>query len=379
MANPTTARPQKVMMACLTAGVASVLVLISVLTTLSGWGSLEVREQVERTLDASPITGTLTVDQALSWLRVILMAAGALATTSIVLAVWTAKRHKGARIGLTVSSLLSTVTFASTGATGIIPAMLGVMVVVFLWSAESRAWFAGREIEPANAATSPREAPAPRPVHTTTTPPVRAPEPGSEASQPPPSPRPYAAGPGSYQHPFPGPAQQQPPVAPYGQPPAPYGQQTPYGRPGQLPRPRPLITAAVTATVLSGIVAAVFGLNALIYLVSPSQYVDMLTNPPMFSESEVQQLVGDDPQGYARDMFLISLTLGVLAVAGAVSALTLLVRKPAARIVFTVVAGLSMVASVALAPLGLVWLVAQVACVMLVWRREVTAWLRVGR
>ncbi|TNC50232.1 hypothetical protein [Mumia zhuanghuii] len=384
MANPTTARPQKVTMACLTAGVASVLVLISVLTTLSGWGSLEVREQVESTLDASPVTGTLSVDQALGWLRIILMAAGALATASIVLAVWTAKRHRGARTGLTVVSLLSTVTFASMGASGIIPAILGVMVVIFLWSAESRAWFAGREHQQPRADTDSRQVAA-TPVHTTTTPttpttpvapaaapsPVRAPEPGAEGSQPPPAARPYAAGPGSYQHPFPGP----------GQPPAPYGQQpsAPYGRPVTLPRPRPLITAAVTGTVLSALVAAVFGLNALIYLISPTQYAEMLANPPMFSASEVQELIGDDPQGYARQMFLLSLTLGALGIAGAVTSLGLLARKPVARIVFTAVAALGMVASVVLAPLGLVWLVAQAACVVLVWRREVTAWLRVGR
>lgn len=349
-------------MACLTAGVASVLVLISVMTTLSGWGSLEVREQVERTLDASPVTSTLSVDAALSWLRVLLMAAAALATASLVLAVWTAKRHKGARIGLTVVSVLSTVSFAATGAAGIIPAMLGVVVVVFLWSAESRAWFAGREVQPPQRPPQQGDIPAPRPVHTTATPPVRAPQPGSE-SQPPPAARPYAAGPGSYQHPFPGPGPQQ----------------APYARPGQPPRPRPLITAVVTATVLSAIVAAVFGLNALIYLVSPSQYVEMLSNPPMFSDADVRQLIGDDPEGYARGMFLLSLALGLLAIAGAASALSLLVRKPAARIVFTVVAGIGMAVSVVLAPLGLIWLVAQAACVVLVWRREVTAWLRVGR
>lgn len=362
MATPTTARPQKVTMACLTAGVASVLVLISVMTTLSGWGSIEVREQVERTLDASPVTSTLSVDAALRWLRVLLMAAAALATASLVLAVWTAKRHKGARIGLTVVSVLSTVSFAATGAAGIIPAMLGVVVVVFLWSAESRAWFAGREVRPAQRPPQGRDIPPPRPVHTTATPPVRAPQPGSE-SQPPPAARPYAAGPGSYQHPFPAPGQQQ----------------APYVRPGQPPRPRPLITAVVTATVLSAIVAAVFGLNALIYLVSPSQYVEMLSNPPMFSDAEVRQLIGDDPEGYARGMFLLSLALGLLAIAGAASALSLLVRNPAARIVFTVVAGIGMAVSVVLAPLGLIWLVAQAACVVLVWRREVTAWLRVGR
>ncbi|WP_262847827.1 proline-rich domain-containing protein [Mumia quercus] len=362
MATPTTARPQKVTMACLTAGVASVLVLISVMTTLSGWGSLEVREQVERTLDASPVTSTLSVDAALRWLRVLLMAAAALATASLVLAVWTAKRHKGARIGLTVVSVLSTVSFAATGAAGIIPAMLGVVVVVFLWSAESRAWFAGRELQPAQRPPQ-QSVPAARPVHTTATPPVRPPQPGSE-SQPPPAPRPYAAAPGSYQHPFPGPVPHQ---------------QAPYARPGQPPRPRPLITAVVTATVLSGIVAAVFGLNALIYLVSPSQYVEMLSNPPMFSDADVRQLIGDDPEGYARGIFLLSLALGLLAVAGAASALSLLVRKPAARIVFTVVAGIGMAVSVVLAPLGLIWLLAQAACVMLVWRREVTAWLRVGR
>ncbi|MGH1563950.1 hypothetical protein [Mumia sp. DW29H23] len=410
MANATPARPQKVTMACLAAGIASGIVLVSIVATLSDWGSIEVREQIEDALASAPIDGALTVDQALGWLRGVLMAAGALSAAAIVLAIWTAKRHRGARIGLTVLAALSSIAFVVAGTAGIVPALLGVMVVVFLWGRESRAWFAGepapatatggRQIPPSPPQQQPPSAQPPQlppsPQQPDAPAPVRPPDPSAAGDQPAPAARPYASGPGTVSQPLPPqswqppqqpPYGQQPQQSPYGAPPHPYAQpqRPPYGQPapfGRAPapgRPRQLTTAVILAATLSGLAAVVFGLNVLLYLVSPGEYADLIAEQPLIADADVLGELGMTAAELARMMFWLSLALTVLAVVGAASALTLLSRRPAARVVFTVVASLGMVASVLTAPLGLVWLVAEVACVVLVWRREVSAWFRAGR
>ncbi|MBW9214212.1 hypothetical protein KV102_05095 [Mumia sp. zg.B53] len=376
MANATTARPQKVTMACLAAGVASAIVLVSIVSTLSNWGSIEVREQIEDALAAGPADGAISVDQALGWLRGVLMGAGALSAAAIVLAIWTAKRHRGARIGLTVLAVLSSLAFLVAGAAGIVPALLGVMVVVFLWGRESRAWFAGEApAETTSQQRRPVDPPGPPtpvlPTSQTQAPPpsVRAPDPAASGGQPAPAARPYASGPEAVSQPF------SPQSAQYG----PGANPAPYGRMPVPGRPRPLVTAVVVAAALSGLAAAVFGLNVLLYLASPGQYADLIAEQPMIADSDILGQLGMTAAELARTMFWLSLALALLAVAGAVSALAMLSRRPATRIVFTVVAALGMVASVLTAPLGLVWLLAEVACVVLVWRREVSDWFRAAR
>ncbi|WP_370616618.1 hypothetical protein [Mumia sp. Pv 4-285] len=394
MANATGARPQKVTMACLAAGLASAIVLVSVVATLSDWGSTEVRKQIEEALASGPVDGALSIDQALTWLRIALMVAGALSAAAIVLAIWTAKRHRGARIGLTVLAALSSLAFVVAGTAGIVPGLLGVIVVVFLWGAEARAWFAGETATPSRRQPAPSgpppAAPPPEPPveASPTAPPILPPDAQGSADVPAPASRPYASAPGPVTAPAPSqpgppPYQQQPSYGhqppPYGQP-GPYGQQPPaYWQPVALVRPRRLTTAVVIATVLSGLVALVFGANALLYLVSPSEYASLIAEQPMIRDSDVLSQAGMSSGEFARMMFWLSLALGLLAVVGAVSALAMLSRQPATRIVFTVVTGIAMVMSVLTAPLGLVWLAAEIGCVVLVWRRDVSAWFAARR
>ncbi len=387
-------------MACLAAGLASAIVLASVVATLSDWGSTEVRKQIEEALASGPIDGALSIEQALDWLRVALMGAGAMSAAAIVLAIWTAKRHRGARIGLTVLAALSSLAFVVAGTSGIVPALLGVIVIVFLWNAEARAWFAGEAAAPAPPARPqasappvippPASPPARQSLDAPAAPAIRPPDADGSGDLPEPASRPYASGPGPATAPVP-PYGQQPPsygqqpppygqqAPPYGQQPPPYGQQPPpYWRPAALVRPRQLTTAVILATVLSGLVALVFGANAFLYVVSPAEYASLIAEQPMIADRGVLDQVGMTPGEFARVMFWLSLVLGALAVAGGAAALAMLSRRPATRVVFTVVAGIAMVLSVLTAPLGLVWLAAEIGCVVLVWRREVTAWFNAG-
>ena len=328
MANATTARPQKVTMACLAAGVASAIVLVSIVTTLSNWGSIEVREQIEDALSAGPVSGAISVDQALGWLRGVLMGAGALSAAAIVLSIWTAKRHRGARIGLTVLAVLSSLAFVVAGATGqqaLLDVAIFLALISFLWGRESRAWFAGQtppettsqQRRPADPQSSPTPVlPTQKPQAPAPQTPVRAPDPAATGGQPAPAARPYASGPGAVSQPFP------PRSSPY----APGADPASYGRTPVPGRPRRLVTAVVVAAVLSGLAAAVFGLNVLLYVASPGQYADLIAEQPMIADSDILGQLGMTAAELARTMFWLSLALALLAVAGAVSALAMLSR-----------------------------------------------------
>lgn len=392
MANATTARPQKVTTACIVAGGASVVVLVSIVSALSSWGSVEVRDQIANALSSGPVDGVISVDQAMSLLRVVLMGIGAASAAAVVLAVFTAKRHRGAWIALSVLSLLTAVTFVLAGVAGILPALLGVMVVTLLWSKEARAWFSGQPIPAASNRTdttdrSPEQGASDRSTpaaveqtgeRDTVAAPVRPPS--DESDQPAPASRPYATPPGVLppQQPAPYGSPQQP--APYGSPqqPAPYGAWNP-PIPTPTGKPRALTVAVAVAVVMSALTALVFGLNVAVYLASPSSYADLIAEQPMITDSDLLKDLGMTAAQFATVMFALSLAITVVALAAIGSALWMLMRQQAARIVFTVVTGIAMLFSAAAVPFGLVLLVPEIWCLFLVWRRDVTAWLRAPR
>ncbi|KHL19371.1 UNVERIFIED_CONTAM: hypothetical protein LK11_02825, partial [Mumia flava] len=329
-----------------------------------------------------------------------------------------AKRHRGARIGLTVVAALETLAFAAAGLAGLLPALLGVLVIAFLWSREARAWFrppaaaaAGGadpfgQTPPSARSTAPPATPGPDASRRPS--PAAAPRdrvgvgvrPAEEGEEvPPASPRPYASGPGQAlptapeQPPTPqpapygqqpGPYGQQPAAqqpAPYGQQPAPYGQ--PYGHAAQplrpVGRPRPLVVAVAIAAGLSALVGGVFALNALVYLASPTEYARLIAEQPMIVEERMLEQVSMSATEFAQLLFWMSLALGTLALAGLGTALWTLSGQPVARIAFTAVTGLAIVVSALAFPFGLVFVAAEAACLVMVWRREVSAWFRSRR
>ena len=250
-----------------TAGCA--VLVISLFDTMSRLRGSDTREQVAELLADPPLRGSgVTVDDVIGALRMLGYGAGALAAAGIVLAVFVALRHRGARIGFTVVAGLLLLTMPTTGLLPVLPAVAAAL----LWRRDVRDWFAGREPTPAPAAGSGPGAP-PGPASPYAAPPQQPPaQPPAQTPAQPPYPQPPA------QHPYAPPAQQ------------PYAQQS-YAQPFPPTyddrRPRSVTVAAVLSLVgstlglLAGLaVLAVAGL-------SPSTLEDAVTSNPQFERLDV--------------------------------------------------------------------------------------------
>lgn len=351
------ARPRQVTRACMLAGLGGILVLVSVFATLANWGSIEVREQVEQALAREPLRGAgLRVDDVLGWLRALLMVVGAVAVSTIVFAVFTAQRHRGARTGLTVCAGASSLLFLGAGLTGLLPAVMCVLCLVFLYSAPSRAWFAAA---PSASSSGVVEATAP-PPHV----PPPAPAPPAAAR---PAPR-SAASPTTAAAPS---------AAPYATAAkATTSPAAPASSGGQTPRRRPRsVHRAVTVTVvMSGVVAVLCGVIAISYAASPDQFVRSVADQPT-SDSLLRQL-GITARQLARVMFVVTATFTILSLLAIVAALLLLRRLLAGRVLLTVVTAMALVVSIAAFPVGWLWAAGEVFVLVQLYRSDATAWLR---
>ncbi|MGH3423315.1 MAG: hypothetical protein ACRDO8_01225, partial [Nocardioidaceae bacterium] len=328
-------------------------------------------QQVKDAIAASPVDlGGVGVDQVLGWLRVVLMVVAAAAAAGVVLAVWTAKGHRGARLVLSVLAGGASVAFLATGVLGLLPAALAVGTIVYLWSKESRAWFAGEEPPPARQSSprqqSPWQSSSPRPPAEAPPPVVQPPEDGQQVVQPP------EDGPRPSDRPFGVP---EPPAPPQGRPgtwpqPGPW-QPGPHPRTGA--RPRSIVLAVVVTSVMAGLVGLVCGANALMYLLSPSDYTQLLLDQPMMQEQVLEEL-GISASELSRFVFIGAAVCCVLAAAAIGAALLMLRRLPAARIGLTVVTGLAIALSVVAFPFGLVWAVGEIFVLVQIYRVDANAW-----
>jgi hypothetical protein len=188
-------------------------------------------------------------------LRALVLVSGALAAAGCVLAIFTLQRHRGARVGLGVVSLL--LLFTATFVAGFLPVVVAVAATM-LWGREARDWFAG---------VTPRPA-APAPAR-----PNRSADPGSPgmAAWNPPvaSARSGQDVPAAAVRPFAG-AQPAPGAVPVGTHPHPGGTSR---------RPRAVTVAAWLTWVFSGLVAAAFALVVVTLLAQRDRLLaDLRTN-----------------------------------------------------------------------------------------------------
>ena len=254
-------RPRQVTTASVVAGVGSVLLVLSLADTLGRLRTAESRRSIEEVLAEPPVAGTgVTVEQVLRGLQVLVYAGGVLAAVTLVLAVFVAQRHQGARIGYTVAAVLLLVTVPVAG---LMPLFL-LLAAGMMWSRPARDWYAGRapstaaERTPAPPSAPPSAPPTAHPPAPPTAPPSAPPSAPTPVavrqSAAPPSttaaPEPAALG-----HPVPGPW------------PAPSSGSGAHPWPGSSVRAsrRPAtVTVAVVLTVLG---AAVTSLGALLLMV----------------------------------------------------------------------------------------------------------------
>lgn len=135
-------RPRSVTLACIYAGLTGAVLLMSFLDLATGWSSLEVQQRLETTFEQAGLNDQFDVETMLPLVRTLATIGSFLAMAVIVFAIFAARGDRGSRMGITVLSSLALVVFAASGLAGIVPAVLAVLVLSFLWSKTSREWFA---------------------------------------------------------------------------------------------------------------------------------------------------------------------------------------------------------------------------------------------
>ncbi len=139
-------RPRQVTLGGLLALTGCVLLVFSMLDSMARVRSVEMRESVERVLTTPPGDGLgISIETVLGLLRGTVLLTGGLAAAGAVLAGYTLVRHRGARIGLSVTAVL--MLFTATFVSGLLPVVVAIGATM-LWSRDARDWFAGRAARP---------------------------------------------------------------------------------------------------------------------------------------------------------------------------------------------------------------------------------------
>lgn len=134
-------RPRQVTAAAVVAAVACGLLVASLFDAMASVRSVETQDAVRAFLDRQSGLG-ISVANVIVFLRGLVLASGALAAAGLVMAVYTLRRHRAARIGLTVVALL--MLFTTTFVRGLLPVVIAAASSM-LWSREAREWFDGRD------------------------------------------------------------------------------------------------------------------------------------------------------------------------------------------------------------------------------------------
>jgi hypothetical protein len=255
----TLPRPRQVTMAGWMIIGGSILVVATVFETVTNLHTIETRQAVSEFISQPPGEGLgLDVPGALLVLRTVSMVAAGCAAVAAVLGFHVLRRHRGARLGVTVLAVPLFLTGLVTG--GFLSSVVAASSLL-LWLEPSRNWFDG--VRPP---TAPQRAHDDRPMS------------APQASPPPPAPREQAAvtSPGPHRG--------------FGTPvaaPAPVGAPPPERRPGAV------MWACVLTWVLSGMAALIMGLSALVIALEPQLVFDELRrqNPDFTTQGVTDRAV----------------------------------------------------------------------------------------
>lgn len=249
----TPVRPRQVTMAVVMSVVGSVLLVVSLFETLGRLRTADMRASIDSFLTTPPGDGLgLETAQVVEGMRILVLVSGALAAAAVVFAVFVGLRHRGARIGLTVTAGLLVLTLPVAG---LMPVLLAVSAGL-LWSRPARDWYDGRTpVSDSSPAAQAR-------LHSEQGPPSAPEPPPYGQQQPAPSGHPAPYGQPAPAPPYAQPYPQSPPQSyPQSYPPQ-YAQQyaqPAQGGPGQGPsgrgkRPTTVTLAAVFTWIGSGAV-----------------------------------------------------------------------------------------------------------------------------
>ncbi|WP_299054256.1 hypothetical protein [uncultured Nocardioides sp.] len=378
MSQTTDARPSQTTLGGWMIVSGSVLLVVSLFTTMAELRSLDTRRSVEETLAEPPLdTSGISVEGFLQLLHVSALVAGGCAAAMAVLGVYALRRHRPARVLLSV--LAVPLFLAGIVAGGLLSSVVAV-ATVFLWLKPSRDWFDGtpREVPEAPANRTSDDAPTPG-------------SPGTSAHQEPAPPRseaPWSRPMGE------GEATGARPYAGYGASPSTGGSAAgsaagpgtdtlprPWGAsPSSAPargdrrtRPPAVLVACLTTWAFSGLVTVLMVGGVLEVLLNPD---------PFLAEARAQQPETFEQAGLTQGVLVtaIAVMCGILALwaVGAIVVAVLAFRgSPGARtalVVTTATAGvLSLLAGFA-DPVFLLLTLGTVLTLVCLVRPEVRAW-----
>lgn len=352
----------------------SLLVVVTVFERMAGVNDLETRDAIEQFLSQPPGDGLgLDVPAVQSLIRVFSMIAGACAAAAAILGFHVLRRHKGARLALTV--LAVPLFLSGLVADGFLSSLVAASAVM-LWLEPSRDWFAGRAPRPRpeperREAGRPEQLPPSAPPGATAPPPTAPPAPAASG------PRPHEGFGTSASAPVEPPAQQTAP-APGGPPPAtaypPYGQPyaAPYARPA---RPAAVVTAAILTWVFAGLTALLLGAAALLMLTSP----DLMFDEMHRQDADLAAQGITDRSLQVAIYVLAAVTVVWAALVSAAAVVLVVRRKEWARLAVLFSAGVAamfcILGLLSGAFLMVVPLLGAVATFALLLRPEVRAWV----
>lgn len=308
------------------------MLLFYVTSTLSNWGSIEVQDQIRKVLADDRLKSSgLEVTDVMSWLRWMLMGAAAVAVAGIVFAIYTARGHQASRVILTVICGLASLVFLAGGIFGLLPAAFSIGCGIYLWTADSRQWFAVK-----NGNAIPAEQPRADPFAV----PVAAPVLEETGHETPDSTAPEQA---NYR-----------------------------AAPIHAPQPKAVLGAGLVALIMSAMVAIVSGMNAVFYAVAQDEYVRLFRENSLMQDTVRQ--AGMNPAELARALFIGCSIAVVFSLAAVAAAGATLAGKRLGR---NVLVGLTLVTvpiSIAAFPVGLAWTAGAIVTLVLLKRPDSRAW-----
>ncbi|CAN5328501.1 hypothetical protein BH09ACT10_BH09ACT10_16860 [soil metagenome] len=342
MSSPALQRPQKVTTACIFAGLTSLILLVSVSSTLTNWGSVELTEEVSKALAKPPLDGLdISVADAMAWLRIALMGAAALAASGVIFAIYTARGHQASRVILTVMAVLASMVFVTSGLWGLLPAAFSIGSACYLWSYDARVWFAAKNGKKGPAPRTPAPPPSPVPAMAHGWAPT--PPPGDFAAAPVRPPYPHTA---------------YPPL---------YGARAPR-------RPPSVTTAVITAMIASGVVAGASAIMVLSYLASPSEFAQLLEDNSMLKSRDVLGDLSMSATELARWIFVGSLAVGILSTVGFVAGLLALLGQKFGRLLLLGMSIITVPVAAVFFPVGLAWSAAAIVVIVQLMKADAKAW-----
>lgn len=337
--------PRQVTYAALAVMLGSIALVVSAFAEVATLHTLATRTAVERLIARHPNALGVTVDGWLTALKAAAMVCAACATAAVILGWQTLQRSHAARVVL----LVLVGPLVVTGfATGPIFALVVGFAVVVLWLPSANSWFQGR--------------PAVRMLPMSDAPP---PPPGSSGPQD----SPYGSPPPVHGQQPPPPYAQQPYASPYA-PPQPHPFPPYAGLPGDPDaRPGVVTAAAIVTFVLAGITAL---LGLLLAVLGASTADDLLRR----LSDHGYDTRGVTAHDLAVGLGVVGALFAVAAVAAIVTAALVLRRSGPARVVLTVLSGLT----IALSLVGIgsvvsvVTLAGAIAVIVLLYQRRANDW-----